>query len=253
VRTPSLLELQRAVARGSAGEFVVPDGLTPDSRLGIYRNTFFSVLAAALRISYPTVHRLVGAEFFEGAARVFAEERPPESAYLNEYGAALGDFLARFAPAASLPYLPDVARLEWAVNCALHAPDVPSLDLSRLRDLDDCARALIRFVPHPSLRLVRAEFSADLIWRAVLDQDDEALAAVDPQAGPAWLLVERLVTGVEVHRLGEPAWRFAAALCSGRELCAVLEESPCEEAQGWLAEHLRAGRFTDFRLTETRI
>ena len=44
------------------------------------------------------------------------------------------EFLARFPPAASLAYIADVARLEWAVNRALHAPDAAPLDVARLAD-----------------------------------------------------------------------------------------------------------------------
>jgi len=44
------------------------------------------------------------------------------AAALAEYGDGFADFLAGFAPAQSLPYLADVARLEWAINAAYHAP-----------------------------------------------------------------------------------------------------------------------------------
>src|SRR5262249_34026411 len=136
---PTLLEVQRAMfldltARDSAetDAFIVADGLAPRQRLNVYRNTAVCTLTTALRLSYPAVHHIVGAEFFESAARIFIDIDPPRSAYLNEYGSAFPDFLMRFLPAVSLSYLPDVARLEWAVNRALHAPDTKALDLSRL-------------------------------------------------------------------------------------------------------------------------
>ena len=127
-RAPMLLELQRAVYRsviardGAEGSaYVIADGIAPAARLGIHRNTFASVLTTALRLSYPALHRLVAAECFEGAARLFIEERPPQCANLDDYGSGFPEFLARFPPAAALTYLPDVARLEWALNRALHA------------------------------------------------------------------------------------------------------------------------------------
>lgn len=64
---PTLLELQRAVrldllgiADSDASEFVVPDGLDPQARLAIYRNTANGTLLAALMLSYPAVRSLVG-------------------------------------------------------------------------------------------------------------------------------------------------------------------------------------------------
>src|SRR6267378_6124166 len=124
---PALHELQRAVYRSlvahdddDAGVYIRADGVAAAARLSVYRNTFIGTLTNALRLSYPAVHRLVGVEFFETSARMFIEGQPPRSAYLDEYGAAFPEFLARFPAATSVPYLADVARLEWAVNRALH-------------------------------------------------------------------------------------------------------------------------------------
>ena len=250
---PTLLDLQHAVCRAivagenrDAATHVIADGIDPGARLSIYRNTFLTSLTAALRLSYPAVHRLVGDAFFEGAAPIFIAERPPRSAYLDEYGADFPEFLARFPPAASVPYLPDVARLEWAVNRALHAPDAKPLDVARLAGfgLDDPARFC--FAPHPSVGLLRTDYPSDKIWLAVLERDDRALAAIDLAAGPAWLLVERAETRVEVHRMSEPEWRFMAALCSGRALEAALDSRPDIDAPQLLANHLAAGRFIAF-------
>ncbi len=254
---PSLLELQRAmcaslVVRDDRGisAHVVDAGMSPAERLDVYRNTFASVLTTALRLSYPAVHRLVGAEFFEGAARIFIETSPPKNACLDDYGASFPEFLARFAPAASLEYLSAVARLEWAVNRALHAPDAEPLDVAALAALAEKDLGRVRFTPHPSASLVHAGHPVDAIWRAVLARDDAALAAIDPAAGPVWLLVHRAGTGVEVNRLSEGAWHFTAALFAGRPLHQPLEEAPCAEVQALLAEHLAAGRFAGFGLDD---
>ena len=256
--TPSLLELQRALRvsllthddRGISAH-VVDAGMSPAERLDVYRNTFASVLTTALRLSYPAVHRLVGAEFFEGAARVFIEAHPPRNACLDDYGERLADFLSAFEPAASLAYLPDVARLEWAVNRALRASDAEPLDPRRLAVLAEAEKARVRFVLHPSVSLLRVDHPADLVWRAALEEDDRALSEIDPGSGAARLLVQRLATGVEVHRMGESAWRFTAALFAGRPLAAALDEASDTEASALLADHLAAGRFIDFRLNET--
>ena len=254
---PSLHEVQNAIRMSllqrddsTAAAYIVGDELAPEQRLSVYRNTFVSSLANALRLSYPAAFRLVGAEFFEGAAQIFARERPPRGAYLDEYGAELPEFLASFPPAASLAYLPDVARLEWAVNRALHAPDVEPLDVVRLAGLEPTDHDRVRFVTHPSVSLLRADFPVDAIWRAVLAQDDTALAAIDPSAGPVRLMVQRLATGVDVTRTDERAWRFAAGLCASQPLGAALDASVGIDAPALLAEHIAAGRFIGFSLVD---
>ncbi len=246
----ALLELQQAVGRAivsgdtpDAARLIIGDGLNPQDRLGIYRNTFIASLTAALRLSFPAIERLVGAEFFEGAAQIFIQDCPPTCAYLNEYGAAFPDFLARFAPAAQIHYLPDVARLEWAVNRALHAPNAVPLDLAQLNAFSDTPPQDIRFIAHPAVSLLRSDFPVDAIWRATLADDDAALEGLNLSDGPAWLLVGRGNDSVAVSRMDDTAWRFAAALCAGETLAAAFDAAGDSDAAALLAPHLAAGRF----------
>jgi len=111
-----LAELQREFAR---------ELLAGGPRLRVHRETTLAALAGALAATYPVCARLVGDEFFRAAARRFAREVPSRSPDLCDYGAELADWLAAFEPAQALPYLPDVARLEWALHRARHALSEP--------------------------------------------------------------------------------------------------------------------------------
>ena len=252
---PTLLETQRAMRaslvdsddRAAAAMLVEPGHA---DRLNIYRNTFVTGVTKALRLSYPAVHRLVGEDFFAAAAEIFIAHNPPRAAYLDQYGAEFPEFVEQFPPAVALAYLADVARLEWAVGQAVHAPDHEALALSQLAALTPQDQGRVCFAPHPSIGLLRVSYPADVIWRAVLERDDAALAALDLHPAPVHLLVQRLAVGVEVIRLDESEWRFAAALCAGQPLQAALDEATGVNAAALLAEHLAAERFVDFTLAE---
>jgi hypothetical protein len=252
---PSLRDVQRAVARSilarddiMATQDAARDLLVGTDRLGIYRNNFIATLTAALRLSYPVVERLVGAEFFEGAVRSFIDRYPPRTAFLNEYGAELADFLGGFPPAGGVPYLPDVARLEWAVTSSLNAVDAPVLDLTALESLDDADHDRVRFVPHPSLRQLSILYPADTIWRSVVGGDDAALSSIELTAEPKWLLVHRGPEPEEVmvRRLTPEEARLTAALCSGVPLAQALPKEEHATAIALLADHLASGRFSGF-------
>jgi hypothetical protein len=251
---PTLLELQHAIRKSlveresAAIARSLAAGVKVD-RLDIYRNTIFSGLTKTLRLAYPAVERLVGAEFFEDAAQAFIAEHLPCSACLDQYGDEFPDFLRDLPSAASLSYLADVARLEWAVNRALHAPDAKPLELAQLAEIAPERQGDVSFRPHPSVSLVRADYPVDNIWRAVLSGDDQALATLDLSAGPASLLVERGPAGIEVVRLQEPVWRFLAALCRGALLHCAIAASTNLDAAAALAEHLAAGRFVAFTVS----
>jgi hypothetical protein len=251
-----LLDIQRAICRslikqedGPASEHILPGKLAPAARLSIYRNTFIGSLTTALRLSYPAIHRLVGAAFFETMARLFIEAHPPRSAYLDEYGARFPEFLAQFEPVASLAYLPGVARLEWAINKALHAPDAEALEVPQLLVFSPADHGRIAFVPHPSVSLAHAEHPVDEIWSAVLAQNDAAMMALDLDAGPVWLLVQR-TTDIVITRLKEPEWRFLAELCASRSLQAAIDAVPDIEPVSRLAYHLASGHFADFKFID---
>lgn len=275
---PSLAELQRAMRTSLVANdatvcaFILSDGIAAADRLDIYRNTFASVATRALRLNHPAVAKLVGEDFFDATARAYVAKRPPASAWLDRYGAGFAGFLARWPAAAALDYLPDVARLEWSVSHALHAPDAPALGvraMAAFAAFTPDAQAALRFKRHSSVRMLRTRSRADAIWRATLIGDDDALAAIDPDAGPRWLLVERSPSGIEVTALSEEAWRFTRDLCTGHSLqdaldridtFATLRDHGASGSGGGgtrpesfdpvalLGAHLVAGRFVAYRV-----
>lgn len=236
---PALRELQSAMGNALLGGAAL-EQLPELSLLEIHRNIGVGTLSNALSLTFPAIQRLVGAGFFETAAQEFIRSHPPASAYLNDYGQEFPAFLAQFPHAAGLAYLADVARLEWAVSRALHAADAAPLDLAVLAALDPAQMAAVRFVPHPAVSALRLASAADAIWRAVLEQDEAAMRAIDPAAGPVWLLVERGTPGIQVRRMDRVAWEFTRRLLAGELLQAALDGNGLDAL---LADHLASGRF----------
>jgi hypothetical protein len=254
---PTLLEIQTAMRRGLLGNgdatiaATLGDALAPADRLSIYVNTSRTALTNALRLNFPAVQRLVGKDFFAAAADSFIRREPPYTAWLDLYGEGFPEFLQSFEPAAALIYLPDVARLERAVGRALHAVDAKPLEYSQLLHIEASVQGRVRFTPHPSVNLVFSPYPVGAIWRAVLARDDPALAAIDLSAGGVRLLVERRAGEIEVTRMDEQRWKFTEALFAGNPLGAALESVDGSDGTKWLAEHLAAARFADFRLSGT--
>jgi len=252
---PALRELQRSFGGALLGG-PLPVGADAEL-LRIYRNTCHGTLTTALALSFPAVHRLVGAAFFENCAAAFIPIHPPRRAYLNDYGQEFPAFLGSYGPAAVLSYLPEVARLEWAVNRALHAADAAALDVAALSAIDPDEVPTLRFLPHPAVSVLYVALPADAIWRAVLEEDEAAMAAIDLTTGPAWLLIQRRAGGVEVQRMNERGGRFAQRLCAGQTLQAALDaeadgEQAAAELHAALADHLACGRFTGWLLSPSQ-
>jgi hypothetical protein len=254
---PTLLEIQTAMRRGLLGNgdatiaATLGDALAPADRLSIYRNTSRTALTNALRLNFPAVQRLVGEDFFAAAADTFIAREPPQTAWLDLYGESFPEFLQSFEPAAALIYLPDVARLERAVGHALHAVDAEPLEYSQLLDIEPAIQERLCFTPHPSMSLVFSPYPVDAIWRAVLAQDDAALAAIDLSTSAVRLLIERRAGEIEVTRMDERQWKFVEALFTGHSLSTALAVADDPAAVTWLAAHLAAGHFTEFAQGDT--
>jgi len=250
---PSLLELQRTMRTALlAGSDTPPSTVTGGAldaaaRLRIYRNNVLGNLTGALRLTFPAVERLVGADFFAGAAARFVSAAPPASADLYEYGAAFPGFLATFEPAQSIAYLPDVARLEWAVNQALHAVFTPALTADALLDVPEQQQAGLTFAAHPSLSLLALAHPAKAVWEAVLNEDatvrTSSLAAIDISAAGDTLAVLHSTGGLALLDLSQAVYDLACALTDGQCLADALELVPSEDAAPLLGGFIAHGFF----------
>ncbi|MDT8853632.1 DNA-binding domain-containing protein [Paracoccaceae bacterium Fryx2] len=146
-----------------------PAGLTaPDrdevaQRFKVYRNNVQHGLTRALAARFPVIEHLVGDEFFTAMARVFIARSPPADPVLLRWGETFAAFLDRFPPVAHLPFLGDVARLEYARGRACHAADATPVapDTLNVPDPDS-----LRLVLHPSVALFFACTPAVQIWQS---------------------------------------------------------------------------------------
>lgn len=118
----------------------------------VYRNTVMKGCIDALQANYPSVARLVGEEWFRAAAALFVRSHLPGDARMLFYGEQFADFLERFEPAAVLPYLPDVARLDRLWTEAHAADDQLPLDPAAISGFMPEQLACIVLYPHPAAR-----------------------------------------------------------------------------------------------------
>lgn len=198
-------------------ELPCPGGLTtwngsdPATRFAVYRNNVMVSLIDALADTYPVVQALVGEEFFRAMARVFAQTNPPRSTIMAYYGRNFAEFVATFPPAASVPYLADVARLEMARVMAYHAADVAPVHTEVLQAaLADPEQLLsLRLVLHPSVHVIDSSFAILSIWAA--HQGATGMSTVDPDAAQT-VMVFRNGLDVDTLELAAGTATFVTAL-----------------------------------------
>lgn len=244
----SLRELQQDFAAavlavdGAAPPFSITPQARGAERIAIYRTAVFANYRNALRATYLVVQRLVGAPFFHAAVDAFVRTHPSQSGDLNVYGDAFGAFLADYAPAADLPYLTDVARLEWAIDEAGRAPDnyrAPDTVLAALTVVPSDRLPALRLMLEPSCRLIASNFPIRRIWQ-VNQPDHTGDDRVALDEGAETLLIRRDDHGVSLERAGAGEYAWLAALAAGSALGAAIEAAQAADATFDLGSTLRS-------------
>lgn len=220
----SLPDLQQAFAAAlvrpagdsAAALFRGPASLAR-ARLAIYRGNWLANAAKALAAAFPVVRKIVGAEFFDAMAREYVRAMPSRSGDLNSYGSKLPEYLETFAHVQDLPYLPDVARMEWLAHRAYYAAQATPFDASWLACLPAERSARLRIVLAPACALLASQWPLGRIW--AVHQDDYAGALeVDLRAGPDRILVHRPAWRAQVRSLAAGDWAFLEAAAGGAML-----------------------------------
>lgn len=216
VRQP---ELVRALLDPAAP---VPDGLTSkaskhEKRFAVYRNNIVSSLTDALKVGFPVVCRLVGEKFFRAMAASYITRHPPKSPVLMFFGEALPEFLEGFEPAATLPYLPDVARLEIAIRESYHAEDSLPIDHAETASIPPNALESATIKLAPSLRHLRSKFPVFQIWR--LNTSGDPIES----NGPEDIMIARRQYDPVPERLANGGYEFVSALERGETLSSACD------------------------------
>lgn len=226
----SLSDTQAAFAAALRDpESTIPHDLSPTGavpsrrRFNVYRNNVAVSLREALEAAFPVVREIVGEEFFAAMAQAHVARTLPASPLLIEYGSGFADFIEGFEPAAGLPYLADVARLEHARSTAYHAADAEPLGIAELAGVaaEDIDRVRLGF--HPSLVLIASPWPVFSIWQAHQHDDPKAVLATtdfEPEAG----LVVRPGLQVHVRQLSAQAYAYCRALREGRTLAQAADD-----------------------------
>jgi hypothetical protein len=181
----------------------------------VYRRGIRINQAAALAAAYPVVRRLVGDAFFNEAARAYSVQHASRSGDLGEYGDAFAPFLASYAHAASLPYLPDVALLEWACHESERAPEPPPFDFAALGAVPPHVHGELRFALHPAVRLVASIHPIVSIHAANAPGRD---GTPERMGGAERALVRREGSHARVESCDADEWRMLQGFARGDSL-----------------------------------
>ena len=224
---------------------------TVASGLAIYRNNVYSNYRNSLTHSYPVLVRLVGEDYFRLLSDAYITRTPSLSGDVRVYGAGFADFLQAHEVAFQLPYLPDVARLEWSCQHVLAQPRCAPPDLSYLQKLNADRYAELRVVLNPASALLASPYPVLRIWQ-VNQPDYVGDETIDLAQGAAHMLVVRHANTVSVLDLDAAEYAFLSTLQQGLRwgdaLQAALALAPDFDLGSCLLRHVNNGAICRFTL-----
>jgi Putative DNA-binding domain len=208
-----------------------------------YQANGHALAERCLRAAYPVVAQLLGDDSVNALARDLWHSHPPRRGDLAQWGDALSTFLANNEQLADLPWLADVARVEWALHRAASAQDA-NTDLPSFARLTSEDPEALTLLLAPGTTLITSA------WPVV------SLVTAHTVGEPTLAEVGQRVR----DRVGETAvvwrqgWRPCVAVCPADALAmlqALLRGAPLTDSLGqaaagfdfsdWLTSSVQSG------------
>lgn len=243
VRLAELQSRFAAIVTGDGGDpaMFAAAPVPIERALDVHRATIESGFARALALAFPTVEALVGPELFRVIAFDYHLSRPETEPTLGRYGLGFADFLVDYDPVRALAYLPDVARLDLAIErCQMARDGVEPFAIDPAVSIE---------LPS-SLAFLLSDFPVENIRWAIFAGDDHALAELDMIPGTRAIAVWRSGRAVLVDALPPAAAGFVTALMAGATADDALASTVGEHGPDILPvirNHVFASRFARVR------
>jgi len=179
----------------SASRLIKPSAtLSSLERIDIYRRGYHARLIDCLLDDYPVLAHALGEAAFEALCRRYIAQHPSSGPSLNYFGRHMGD-LCRSEPLPEPGFAADLARLEWAIVLAIHAPTSEAIGFEDLSQVPSERWPGARFRVNPSLEILHLDYPANAYLQAYRRGEPMELPGARP-------------TSVAVYRTGRSVWRL---------------------------------------------
>jgi len=216
-----LAQLQTEFSKHLLHESVELDGLgisgpfSNKELMQLYRNNFYISISDYLKACFPTVMTLVGTEFFEQLAKAFIIAKPLEQASIELYGSQFSEYITHCKQADSVPYLADIALLDWSYDRAKTAFEFSDFPFEKLTSLTNEEQLNISFSLVEHTVLIKSKYPAFSIWNGV--QTGE-LDNIDMQHSECIIVHPKQNEGAKCYTLSQQQYDVLAAIAQGESL-----------------------------------
>jgi hypothetical protein len=145
--------------------------LGAEDRINIYAEMYFARLVDVLKSDFPRVAALLGCERFHEIVSYYLTRYPSTHPSLRYLGHLFPGFLKDCAETVNLPFLGDLATLEWARVAVFDDLDAEPLRVEQLQHLAPDEWPALKFQVIPAFRIVHSKWPVHAIWHAAEAED----------------------------------------------------------------------------------
>jgi len=226
---PDLAGVQAALLGAIGGElaidpealFLAPPSGTAAARWHVYESGHVTRLVEAIGNDLPAVVRILGPAAFEAACARYLRACPPRSHDIGRAADRFAGWLAEDPLAARLPFLPDLARFEWALAEAFIAEDAKAARWDDLAAADPESLAMTEIATLPGTQVIRSPWPLSELHELRDVADDEVDVALEEK--PTTLVVHRHELEATWQAVSEEDASFLESLGSGCTLASLID------------------------------
>ncbi len=209
------------------------DPLGSAARIDIYAQMYYARLFEVVKGDFPRTAAILGCDRFHEVVSGYLGQHPSTHPSLRHLGRLFPAFLQSRLESVELPFLSELAALEWARVEVFDAPDAAPLLIEHLQTIQPEAWPALTFQLIPAFRLVKSQWPIHEIWKAA-EEEEQALNVDDIAPEPLVLRVWRegfSVYHTKLDSVEQAALHGVMAGASFAAICEALEEKlSAEEA-----------------------
>jgi len=224
--------------------------ISAKGQMGIYRESAIGNIIIPMQITYPVIEKLVGREFFRATCRQYIKTYWPKTGNMDDYGQEFAEFLSNFEPVKELPYISDVARLEWLYHESSIADDMEPSDWTSFASLSEDDIEKTEILLHPTVRLFYSLYPVKEIWD-INQHEPQANSELDLDTlEGGYILCYRQGIKTVTLTIAEADYTFLFAILNGKTLYQsaelALDIDQGLDIQGIMATYLKNGVLCQF-------
>lgn len=197
-------------------------GVPGTERLGVYKEGYDVRIREALAEVYEAVRFVLGEPRFAVMAAEYAKRYHSRDYNLSRVGRHLPEFLKQSEYANGLPFIPDLARLEWLIADAFHSFHETPLVPADLAGISEERLLGARIIFQSGVAVCRSSWPVLDIWNARKTSRDKV--DVNLVDRPQSLLVCRTGLQVRCELLESWQFEFLSSLLQGDTMDAASEK-----------------------------